>query len=138
MTIDDLRRTSDNSLAGIVRLFLAALFLMTGVMKLAVPMLADAFSGQLLAAGLPFYALGRWTVPIVEILLGFVLAVGLLVRPAAVVVTRRAGHTTRRDRDEWLPAVARGRRLEPRSESYGFFLLTEFCGYGVPVTDCAS
>jgi uncharacterized membrane protein YphA (DoxX/SURF4 family) len=86
MTIDDLRRTSDNSLAGIVRLFLAALFLMTGVMKLAVPMLADAFSGQLLAAGLPFYALGRWTVPIVEILLGFVLAVGLLVRPAAVVV----------------------------------------------------
>ncbi len=86
MTTDDLRRTSDNRLAGVVRLILAALFLMTGVMKLVVPMLADAFSGQLLAAGLPFYSLSRWTVPFLEVFLGIVLGVGLFVRPAAVVV----------------------------------------------------
>lgn len=86
MTFDDLRRTSDNRTAGLVRLFLALLFLMTGVMKLAVPMLADAFSGQLLAAGLPLYEPSLWIVPILEMLLGFVLAVGLLVRPAAVAV----------------------------------------------------
>ncbi|UCC85032.1 MAG: DoxX family protein [Gemmatimonadota bacterium] len=67
-------------------MFLALLFLMTGVMKLAVPMLADAFSGQLLAAGLPLYEPSLWIVPILEMLLGFVLAVGLLVRPAAVAV----------------------------------------------------
>jgi uncharacterized membrane protein YphA (DoxX/SURF4 family) len=73
-------------LAGVVRLILAALFLMTGVMKLVVPMLADAFSGQLLAAGLPFYSLSRWTVPFLEVFLGIVLGVGLFVRPAAVVV----------------------------------------------------
>jgi uncharacterized membrane protein YphA (DoxX/SURF4 family) len=86
MTTDDLRRTSDNRLAGVIRLFLAVLFLMTGIMKLVVPMLADAFSGQLLAAGLPFYSLSRWTVPFLEVFLGIVLGVGLFVRPAAVVV----------------------------------------------------
>ncbi len=51
-TAQKLRRTSDNKLTGIVRLLLAVLFLMTGAMKLLVPMLAEAWSGQLLAANL--------------------------------------------------------------------------------------
>ena len=62
------------------------LFLMTGTMKLLVPMLAEAWSGQLLAAELPFYSLNRWAVPFAEIGLGIVLAIGFFARPAALVV----------------------------------------------------
>ena len=53
MTWADIRQTSDNKLAGGIRLLLANLFLMSGAMKLLVSMLADAWSGQLLAANLP-------------------------------------------------------------------------------------
>ena len=86
MTLDDIRQTSNNKLAGGIRLLLAILFLMTGAMKLLVPMLADAWSGQLLAANLPLYSITRWTVPFLEMLLGVVLATGGFVRPAVVVV----------------------------------------------------
>ncbi len=86
MTLDDIRQTSNNKLAGGIRLLLAILFLMTGVMKLLVPMLAEAWSGQLLAANLPLYSITRWTVPFLEMLLGVVLATGGFVRPAVVVV----------------------------------------------------
>lgn len=65
---------------------LAVLFLMTGAMKLLVPMLADAWSGQLLAANLPFYSITRWTIPFLEVFLGIALALGLFARPAVVVV----------------------------------------------------
>ena len=86
MDVASIRKTTDDKLAGTLRLVLAILFVMTGTMKLVVPMLADAWSGQLLASGLPFYELSRWGVPFVEILVGVVLGVGLFVRPAAVVV----------------------------------------------------
>ncbi len=86
MTPDSLRRTSEDKLAGIVRLLLALLFLMAGAMKLLIPMLADAWSGQLLAANLPFYSITRWAVPFLEAFLGVALAVGLFARPAVVVV----------------------------------------------------
>lgn len=86
MDRSDVRRTTHNKLAGSIRLILTVLFLMTGAMKLLVPMLADAWSGQLLGAELPLYAISRWTVPFLEILLGIVLAAGLFVRPAVVVV----------------------------------------------------
>ncbi len=82
----EIRKTSDNKLAGSIRLVLAMLFLMTGAMKLLVPMLAEAWSGQLQAAQIPMYAVSRWTVPFLEIALGGVLAVGAFVRPAAAVV----------------------------------------------------
>ena len=65
---------------------LAIIFLMTGPMKLLVPRLAEAWSGQLIAAQLPFYELTRWTVPFLELFLGVVLAIGLFVRPASLVV----------------------------------------------------
>jgi len=83
---DNLRATSDNKVAGTIRLLLAVLFLMTGAMKLLVPILGDAWSGQLLAANLPFYTITRWTVPFVEIVLGVLLGVGLCARLATVVV----------------------------------------------------
>ena len=86
MTLADLRKTSDSKLAGTIRIVLAVLFLMTGAMKLLIPMLAEAWSGQLLAANIPLYTVSRWTVPFLEVALGAVLAVGAFVRPAAVVV----------------------------------------------------
>ncbi len=86
MTIDAIRRTSANKLVGSVRLFLAVMFLMTGAMKLLVPSLAEAWSGQLLAANIPLYTLSRWSVPFVEMALGAVLASGAFARPAAVVM----------------------------------------------------
>ena len=81
-----IRKTSDDKLAGGIRLLLAMLFLMTGVMKLVVPVLAEAWSGQLLAAGLPLYSVTRWTMPFVEIGLGAVLGVGAFARLAGIVV----------------------------------------------------
>ena len=74
--------------------FIAIYFLMTGVMKLLVPVLGDAWSGQLLAANLPFYTITRWSVPFLEIILGLLLAVGLFVRPAVVVVMGIMGAAT--------------------------------------------
>ena len=87
MTVDDIRRTSDSKSAGSIRLMLAVIFLMTGAMKLLVPMLWDAWSGQLQAAQIPMYEVSRWMVPFIEIALGAVLALGTFVRPAAIMVT---------------------------------------------------
>jgi len=86
MDITSIRKTTDNTLAGSLRLLLGALFVMTGTMKLVIPMLADAWSGQLLASGLPFFELSRWSVPFVEILVGVALGFGLFTRLAAVIV----------------------------------------------------
>ncbi len=86
MTFDDILRTSDNKLVGSIRILLAVMFLMSGSMKLLIPMLAEAWSGQLLAANIPLYTVSLWTVPFLEIALGIVLAVGAFVRPAAVMM----------------------------------------------------
>ena len=86
MDFAKLQRTTNDKLAGVIRLMLALIFLMTGPMKLLVPQLAEAWSGQLIAAQLPFYELSRWMVPFLELFLGIVLAIGILVRPAALVV----------------------------------------------------
>ncbi len=86
MTLSNIRKTSDNTLAGSIRVLLGIMFLMTGAMKLLIPMLAEAWSGQLFAANLPLYTVSRWTVPFLEMLLGALLVVGAFVRPAAVVV----------------------------------------------------
>jgi uncharacterized membrane protein YphA (DoxX/SURF4 family) len=86
MIITRIRRTSNSRLAAGLRLALAVLFLMTGAMKLLVPMLADAWSGQLLAAGIPLYTISRWSVPFLEIVVGLALGVGFVVRLAGLVV----------------------------------------------------
>ncbi len=86
MTLHNIRRTSDSKRAGSIRILLALLFLMTGAMKLLIPVLAEAWSGQLLAANIPLHIVSRWTVPFLEMALGAVLMVGLFVRPAALVV----------------------------------------------------
>ncbi len=80
MIPENVRNTSDDKVAGVVRLLLAMIFVMAGVMKLVSPILGDVWSGQLLAANLPFYSLTRWTVPFVEIGVGVALTVGLYAR----------------------------------------------------------
>jgi len=86
MIPQNIRKTSDDKLAVTIRLLLGILFVMTGAMKLLVPMLGEAWSGQLHAAGLPFFTLTRWTVPFLEILLGFALLLGAFARLAVLVV----------------------------------------------------
>jgi len=86
ISIETTRRTSHDRLAGTIRLFLAVLFLMTGVMKLFVPMLAEAWAGQLIAANIPLHDFSRWSVPFVEMTVGAALAVGILARPMTVVI----------------------------------------------------
>jgi uncharacterized membrane protein YphA (DoxX/SURF4 family) len=86
MNVRDLRRTSDDSIAGAIRMALGALFLMTGVMKLAVPILSEAFSGQLVAAGIPLVWLAKWAVPLLEIGAGLALLVGVLTRMVALII----------------------------------------------------
>ncbi len=82
----ELRHTSDNKLAGGLRILLGLLFVMTGTMKLVVPMLAEAWSGQLLAAQLPLYEVNVRLVPFVEMVVGVVLLVGYHARLASLVV----------------------------------------------------
>ena len=53
-------------------------------MKFAVPELRAAFSGQLLAAGLPLHGTSTWLVPAAEIGLGKLFLLGLLVRVASL------------------------------------------------------
>ena len=84
--LGDLRRTGDDRLGGTIRVFLGVLFVMTGAMQVLVPTLADAWSGQLLAAELPFYTLSRWSVPFVEMAVGAFLLVGTYARVAGTVV----------------------------------------------------
>ncbi len=54
-------------------------------MKFAVPSLRNAFSGQLTEAGLPFHSVNMWLVPLVEVVLGGMLIVGLFGRVASLV-----------------------------------------------------
>jgi hypothetical protein len=105
---------------------------MTGVMKLVVPILAEAWSGQLLAAGLPFYELTRWTVPFGEIGVGVALMLGLFARLAGLIVIgimvvatyvhlvvddpQRAHCSGRCDGDDCVRGLAGRRGLEPRFE----------------------
>lgn len=78
--------TFDDRLARRMRGLLGLLFVMTGVMKIVVPELAEAWSGQLLAAQLPLYEVNVRLVPLVEIAVGTVLLVGLYTRLASLVV----------------------------------------------------
>ncbi len=82
----DLRSTSNDRQAGGIRVLLGVLFFTTGTMKVVVPVLADAWSGQILAANLPFYTVTRWTVPFLEIVLGVTLLLGAYSRLVVVVV----------------------------------------------------
>ena len=81
-----IRRTKDVRTAGVIRVVLGLLFLATGSMKLLVPMLWSAWSGQLTQANIPFYTLNLWFVPVAEMLTGVVLLAGFFTRVGSLVV----------------------------------------------------
>ncbi len=86
MTLESLRGTREDRVAAGIRIGLGILFVMTGVMKLAVPSLGEAFAGQLAGANIPLEELNRWVVPFVEMAVGGALLIGFYTRLATLVV----------------------------------------------------
>ncbi len=84
VVLDRLRDTRPSTPLAIVRILLGLLFLMTGLMKLFVPELRAAFSGQLTAAAIPAHSLNMWLVPLAETGMGLALIAGLLSRLASL------------------------------------------------------
>ena len=80
---DQLRKTSSNKLGGMLRILLGFVFFMAGILKVVVPSLGQAFSGQLIAAGIPLGGIVFFTFPIVEAMLGFLLVFGFHTRLSA-------------------------------------------------------
>ena len=80
---DQLRKTSSNRMGGILRLMLGFMFVMAGILKVVVPSLGQAFSGQLIAANIPLQGIVLFTFPIVETVLGILLVVGFHARLSA-------------------------------------------------------
>ena len=85
-TIANLRHTNNNKAAGVIRIFVGSLILSTGLMKFFVPMLRNAWSGQLIQASIPFYTFNFWVVPVVEIIIGSLVVVGFFSRFGSLVV----------------------------------------------------
>lgn len=86
MLLQRARSTSPDRVAGAIRILVGVLFVMTGAMKLLVPMLGEAFAGQLAAANIPFQELNRWVVPFIELGVGGALLIELHTRIATLLV----------------------------------------------------
>jgi len=88
MNIDliKLRSTKQDTVLGINRILLGMMFFSTGIMKYTVPMLWEAWSGQLTHSNIPFYTLNLYMVPIIEMIIGVLLLMGLYSRIAALIV----------------------------------------------------
>jgi len=79
------RKTSNDRLGGALRFVTGFVFLMAGLLKLTVPSLAAAFSGQISAADIPFPVFVEYSFPVVETVLGVMLLVGLHARISALI-----------------------------------------------------
>ena len=86
MTLESIRGTRQDRVAAGIRIGLGVLFVMTGVMKVVVPSLGEAFAGQLAGANIPLQELNRWVVPLVEMAVGGALLIGFYTRLATLVV----------------------------------------------------
>jgi len=73
MMLTQLRQTSDDRVAGALRILVGLVFFMAGILKVVVPHLGEAFSGQLIAANIPFHSISLYTFPVVEMVLGVTL-----------------------------------------------------------------
>ena len=80
---DQLRKTSSDKIGGVLRLLLGFVFFMAGILKVVVPSLGQAFSGQLIAADIPLHGIVLFTFPIVEMVLGVLLVLGFHARLSA-------------------------------------------------------
>lgn len=85
MMFEYLRNTSYNRPAGVLRVLLGLTFFMAGILKVIVPHLGEAFSGQLVAAGIPLYTVSLYAVPVVEMVVGVTLTLGLHARVSAAI-----------------------------------------------------
>jgi len=92
--MNKISQTSPSIPLALIRILLGFLFLMTGFMKLLVPMLQNAFAGQLAAAGIPMISLNMWLVPIIEVVIGALLLFGILARLASLVTLPMMGVAT--------------------------------------------
>ena len=86
MDLQRIRRTQPDGIANAIRIVLGVIFVMTGAMKLVVPMLAAAWAGQLAAAEIPLPELNRCMVPFIEMGVGVALLVGFYTRLATLLV----------------------------------------------------
>jgi uncharacterized membrane protein YphA (DoxX/SURF4 family) len=68
------------------RIVIGLLIMMSGILKLTVPTLRGAWSGQLRLARLPFYQPTFQLFPLAEIAIGTLLVLGVLTQLAAVAV----------------------------------------------------
>lgn len=86
MVAKDIRKTSDKKLIGIIRIALGISFIITGVMKLFIPIFTEAWLSQLIQAGIPFVTLIFFLVPSLEIILGLLLLKGFFTRFFILIV----------------------------------------------------
>ena len=86
MDLSKFRQTKPDTYAGVVRVLLGIIFLMTGLMKITLPKYGNSWSIQLIEANIPFYEINLWFVPLFEILLGIVLLLGVFSRIAALMI----------------------------------------------------
>ena len=80
-----LRNTTNNKIAGTLRILLGLVFFMAGILKVVVPHLGEAFAGQLIAANIPFHSINLYAFPVVEMVLGLTLLFGLHARLSAAI-----------------------------------------------------
>ena len=85
--LDNYRNTSHDLLGGSLRLLLGFVFFSAGILKLVVPSLGEAFSGQLVAANIPLRELVLNTFPLIEMSLGVLLLIGYHTRVSALVAS---------------------------------------------------
>ncbi len=80
------RETRNNNALGVIRVVAGIMILGSGVMKYGVAHLWEAWSGQLIAAELPFYTLTLWAVPTIEIVAGGGLLLGFFARLCGAII----------------------------------------------------
>ena len=86
LTLNNLRSTKADVILGIIRLALGMMFFSTGIMKYTIPMLWEAWSGQLTQANIPLFTLNVYMVPIIEMTIGVLLLIGYYSRISALIV----------------------------------------------------
>lgn len=81
-----LRDTRGSRLLGAVRILLGLVIVASGAMKYSIPMLWEIWSGQLTRAEMPFLAFNLYLVPIVEMVTGTLLVMGVMARVNAIII----------------------------------------------------
>ena len=86
MNLNKIKQTKSSVSTGIMRILLGVIFIMTGVMKISLEEFGNAWSIQLIEAGIPFYTFNLWFVPFFEIFLGIILLLGFYSRVGALMI----------------------------------------------------